>query len=91
MSYTNVRPNPDIIFQNLEKETVLLHLKTEEYYTLGETSSQMWHLLMEYGEVEPVIARMLAEYNVDEATLRRDLDELISDCCKLGLLSVDQG
>ena len=86
---SKIHSHPDVIFQNLDGETVLINLKTEEYYTLGETSTRMWNLLIEHGEVEPVINRMLAEYKVEEAVIKRDLNELISDCCKLGLLYVD--
>ena len=80
--------NPDVVFQTLEGEAVLLHLKTEEYYTLDETGTRMWQLLIEHSEKEPVIAQMLAEYEVDEATLRNDLTRLIADCKAAGLLAV---
>ena len=85
---SKIYPQPDVIFQNLEGETVLLNLKTEQYYSLGEVSSRMWSLLIEFGEAEPVINRMLAEYNVDETVIKSDLNELIADCCELGLLYV---
>lgn len=79
-------PHPDVLIQLLDGETVLLHLKTEEYYTLDHTSTRMWQLLIEHGEVEPVIVQMLNEFEVDEDILRRDLTTLITDCIDTGLL-----
>ncbi len=87
---TRIQPNPDVLFQVLDGEAVLLHLKTEEYYSLAETSTRMWQLLIEHGEPEAVIAYMLEEFEVDEATARRDLNELITDCQAEGLLNVHE-
>jgi hypothetical protein len=85
-----IRLNPEVIFSVLGDETVLLHLKTEEYYTLDETGTRMWQLLTEYCEPEPVIARMLDEFEVDEGTVRSDLNRLITDGKAEGLLDVGE-
>ena len=90
--HPKIQPNPDVIFQVLDDEAVavLLHLETEEYYTLDETSTRMWQLLIEHGEVEPVIAQMLEEFEVDEATVRHDLTHLIGELREEGLLDVGE-
>lgn len=70
---------------------VLLHLKTERYYGLDETGTRMWQLLEEHGETAPVVQQLLAEYEIDEATIRRDLAMLIERFAESGLLTVQDG
>ena len=87
---TRVAIPPDVLFQVLEDESVLLSLKTEEYYTLDETGTRMWQLLAEHGDPELVIAQVLEEFEVDEATARRDLAHLIGELREEGLLDVGE-
>jgi hypothetical protein len=47
----------------------------------------MWKLLLETGDREQTLARIKAEYDVDESSLRRDLDALIQQLLEKGLLT----
>lgn len=80
----------EIIFHELSGETVLLNLASGQYYSLDEIGTRMWVLLAEHGEIESVIAALLQEYEVKEQQLRVDLDKLISDFTKQGLLEKDE-
>jgi hypothetical protein len=86
--FQKVQPSTNVIFQQLGGESVLLHLETEEYYTLDETGSRMWQLLSELGDVEPVVKHLQEEYDIDEATIKRDLTILIKKLAEEGLLDV---
>lgn len=88
--HPTIKLNPNVIFSELDDGTVLLHLETEEYYSLDKTGTRMWQLLGKYGDIEPVIAKMLDEFDVDEATVRRDLNHLLTDCNAEGLLDVSE-
>ena len=78
------------LFHELSGEAVLLNLASGQYYSLDETGTRMWVLLAEHGEIEPVIAALLQEYEVTEQQLRVDLDKLISDFTAQGLLEKDE-
>lgn len=84
-----IQPCTEILFQPLEDEIVLLSLSTEEYYSMDKVSGRMWQLLIEHKEIEPVIKQILTEFNTDETTVRRDLQQLITDCKSEGLLCVN--
>jgi len=73
----SVTISPDVLFQELNGEAVLLDLKTELYYGLDDIGTRMWRLLENNGHVEAACARLLQQYEVDETTLRDDLAELI--------------
>jgi hypothetical protein len=68
---------PGVVFQEVEGEMVLLDLEGERYYVLDDIGTRCWQLLNEHGDVEKIVASMLAEFDVDEATLRSDIDALL--------------
>ena len=76
----------EVLHQQLDAETVLLHLDTETYYGLDEVGSRVWQLLQEHGSTEPVVAALVQEYDVDEATVRRDIDRLLGELADAGLI-----
>ncbi len=83
----HVTASSDTLFQELDGEAILLDLQTEHYYGLDDIAARMWQLLAEQGDVEAVVAQLLDEYDVDEATLRRDLANLIAALRQAGLVS----
>lgn len=79
--------SPQVLFQDFEEQCVLLNLDTEHYFSLDDVGARAWRLLAEDGEVAPAVAQLLAEYDVDEATLVRDLAELFSKLVEAGLVT----
>lgn len=79
---------PGVVFREVGGEAVLLDLASERYFTLDATGTRMWALLAEHGETAEVVRRLLAEYEVDEAVLARDLDELVDRLAAEGLVVV---
>jgi len=86
MSPARVEKGDDVIYQALQNEIVLLDMKTQQYFGLDDVGSDMWKLLVEHGEVETVVDRLSAEYDVDRATVRKDLEVLIQNLMAAGLL-----
>ncbi len=84
-----VRISADVVHQELEDQTVLVDLKTDCYFSLDDVGTRMWQLLVEHGDPESVVAALRAEYEADEAVLRRDLSALVAELGKAGLVSVD--
>jgi Coenzyme PQQ synthesis protein D (PqqD) len=81
-----VKPAPNVVFQEVEGETVLLDLDSAHYYVLDDVGTRIWQLLTEHGDVEQVVSSMLAEFDVDEATLRTDLEALVARLTAAGLV-----
>ncbi len=75
-----------VLFQKLDRDAVLLNLKTEQYYSLDAVGMRVWQLLGETRSLEATVRRMLAEYAVDEATLRADVLALADKLATRGLL-----
>ena len=84
-----MRISNDVVFRDLAGEVVLLNLATGTYFGLDAVGTRVWHLIGEQGSKEKVIRVLLAEYEVEENRLRRDLDDLIGRLRAQGLLATD--
>ena len=82
---------PGVVYREVGGEAVLLDLGSQRYFSLDEVGTRMWELLAEHGSPEEARRRLVAEYEVDEATLARDLDELIDRLAAEGLVRVRDG
>jgi hypothetical protein len=81
----------DLLHQEVGGETVLLDLRGERYYSLDEVGTRIWALVAEHGHMETVCAHLMAMYEVDEETLRRDLQRFICGLVEAGLVTVAEG
>lgn len=78
---------PDAVLStDLQNEGVLLDLETGEYFGLDEVGMAMWKVLGASGTVEAARSALLAQYDVAEATLTRDLDHLVATLAARNLL-----
>ena len=82
----NIRIPDDVVFRVLGDEAVILNLSTGIYFGLDTVGTRMWQLISEYGSTEKVGEALLAEYEVEEGRLRRDIDFLIQQLTDKGLL-----
>lgn len=83
-----VTPVPDALFQEMEGETVFLEMDSGEYYGIDDVGTRMWKALTDCGDVEAAVARLLTEFDVEEARLRADLAVLIEQMRAAGLVKV---
>jgi len=83
MTRVTLKPNakvsrPDsVLVRELGGELVLLNLDSESYFGLDEVGARMWHELLAGPTVEAACERLLAEFDVEPAQLRADLDHLV--------------
>lgn len=79
-----------ILFQEIEGESVLLDLETEKYYGLDETGTRIWHLLSNNENAENVLNILQNEYAVDAETLHDDLLSILNDFQSNGLIKITE-
>lgn len=86
-----INVNPDVLFQELATETVLLNIGNEQYFGLDDIGSRMWQLFSENNNannVNDVLTQMLDEFDVDEDRLGKDLLVFIEQLSEAGLVSI---
>ena len=80
-----------VLFQQLDRESVLLNMKTEQYFGLDPVGTRIWQLLTTKHSVEATVTTMRSEYEVDEAKLRHDVLALADRLTAKGLLVAEPG
>ncbi len=80
------RVSAEVVYRALEGEAVLLDLAHGTYFGLDEVGTRVWQLVAERARLESVLEAMLEEYDVDAATLERDLLALVGELTASGLL-----
>ena len=84
-----VRIGDDTIFRELAGEAVLLQLEDGMYFGLDRVGTRLWQLLAERGRLRDVFDRARDEFDVDAATLERDLLALVERLASRKLLLVE--
>lgn len=81
------QPNPRVRLRDLADEAVLLDLETGTYYGLNATGRRVWELLASGLSLSATLAVLESELEVPRATLEADVEALLSDLERTGLLS----
>ena len=78
--------SPEVLFQEVSGELVLLDLESEQYFGLDAVGARVWALLGEGAGVPDVVEALLAEYEVERSTLEMDVAELLDQLAGAGLI-----
>ena len=80
--------SPDVISQEVSGETVLLDLNSENYFGLDEVGTRIWQLIESSGNLQEIYDTLLIEYEVEPEQLLEDMEQLLTDIEKAGLVSL---
>ena len=86
MDDLRLKPNPDVAWRRVEREAVLVNLKTSRIYTLNPTGARLWELLGEGRDTADIESTLLGEFDVEAAELRREVDRLLGEMAEAGLV-----
>ena len=87
---SSIKVSQDVIFKEIDGESILLDLQSEKYFGLNEVGTRMWHLYTESSDTETILTQLLVEFDVDETTLRQDVIHWIAELVKAGLVTVNK-
>ncbi len=77
---------PEVLFQEVNGEIVLLDLQAETYFGLNETGARVWQLLQDGKAGDQLLDQMLEEFEIDRPQLEADVTELIAQLSEAGLI-----
>jgi hypothetical protein len=89
-SFSEVRPNPDVIFRRLGDDIVLFHLETDRFYELNGTAARFWELLNSGHDVARARQQLLEEFVVDPDQLATEAEALLNSLRKEDLIRIDE-
>jgi len=81
-----VKPSEDVVWRNLQGESVLLDLKSGVYFGLDSVGTRIWTLLQDHDDLQAVLQELLGEYDVSEERCARDLLDLVGVLAEKGLV-----
>lgn len=70
-------PCAEVVSQRMGDEIVLIHLGTNRIYQMNRTSARVWELLSAGHDLESIRAVMCEEFDVDEASLMREMEAFL--------------
>lgn len=85
---TCVRINDDVLFQELQGESVLLNLKSGVYFGLDKVGTRVWQLIRENKDLAAVLDSMVQEYDVTAEKCSQDLLDLVAKMVEQGLVTI---
>lgn len=85
---SNISISSEVLAQEVDNETVLLDLQSENYFGLDEVGTRIWQLLKEHNKLQKVFDTLQEEYDVDEKQLKDDLNGLLEKLLDAELISV---
>jgi hypothetical protein len=77
-----------VLIRVFENESVLLNLESESYHGLDNIGTRMWQTLTRSENVQAAYKALLAEYEVDADSLRKDLTAFIDQLMERGLVKI---
>lgn len=78
----------DVLWREVDGETVLLDPERGRYFGIEGAGVRIWTLLQEPTTLGAVLGTMLREYEVDESRLAGDLEGIVEEFRRSGLLKI---
>jgi ornithine carbamoyltransferase len=80
----------DTVFaQEVDGEMVLLDMNSENYFGLDAVGTDIWQAMQEKGTLQDVLETLLAQYEVEEDVLKKDLLTFVEKLQESGLVQVE--
>ena len=78
--------SPNVLFEHVEGELVLMDLSSECYFGLDVVGSRVWSLLEGGATTAELVEKLLGEYEVEPVQLREDVSSLVHELFEAGLI-----
>lgn len=86
-AYLKYIVSPEVIFREIDGETVLLDMQSENYFGLDEVASRIWQLICAGSTTRVIYDTLLSEYDVAAQKLEKDLHDCLKYLVTAGLIS----
>jgi hypothetical protein len=70
--YTVLQRKPDLLFNHIDGEVVMLSIENSEYYGMDKVGTRIWELLEKPLRFKQLIAKLMDEFEVSEEQCTND-------------------
>lgn len=88
-SPARARIAPDVLFQEVSGEAVLLNLASERYFGLDPVGSRIWQLIEQGLTIADIERQIGEEFDAPAETIASDLASLLEQLMEAGLIVVE--
>ena len=82
-----LRLSLDVLYRDLDGQTVILDLSSGKYFGLNEVGTRVWALMSEGRSVADIVRILALEFEADAATIERDVRDLLETLKSRNLIS----
>jgi Coenzyme PQQ synthesis protein D (PqqD) len=90
-SATRIVRSPDQVSGDIDGKVVLLSIENGEYYNMNDVGSRIWALLENPIAVGALVDRLVAEFEVEQATCEKEALAFLRQLQSDKLLRVESG
>lgn len=88
-THSTIEPDPNVVHTPLDDgDSVLLHLKTQTYFSLNETGSQIWTFVEQGMSVDEISQALCRRYNLSSEQALQSVQRLIRELQAQQLVTV---
>lgn len=81
-------PDPNIAFSQVEDEFILMSMDNGAFYVLDGSAAAVWGQIQQSKSFSDLVAALVQEFDVDQATCEQDCTALLEDLIAKKLVSV---
>lgn len=81
------QPSPDVVTREIPEGAMLVNVQTGSAFKLNQVGAEVWRQLDGQRAVTEIVAGLERQYGVAAQQLGRDVDALLEDLQKQGLVS----
>ena len=81
-----MKPSPRVLHQELSGESVLLDLRTEQYFGLDAIGTRVWQALHSGQDLDALADELVGQYEVSRERVRADIGLLVQQLLDAGLV-----
>ena len=86
---TKVKPDPNVVFTEMENgESVLLHLETNQYFSLNETGTLIWQEIIEERNLNEIGQELENRFDVTSEQATQSVIALVGELVSEKLVSL---
>jgi hypothetical protein len=83
--------SPNVIFETIEGEVILIDLKTGTYYSLRDAGAAIWQAIVQGASEDEIVVALGATYDADADRLGTGVADLLDELEGEGLVRPDDG
>jgi len=77
---------PDVVFQPMDENAIIVSLNSEEIYKLNETGTKVVDLITKEMSVREILTVLEATYEIDTNKLQKEITHLLEELFAAGLI-----